>query len=236
MDFVTSSVANVNVLLASQGTIALHGTALKSVIREASVFVVNASVSNHSQERHANSQNVLYHVVLMVRATPQLESVSVSECMQEHNATFSLVRKTATAMGCVLIKESVDAILAGSARIVRSTNAIRNASMVLVIEVRGNASVILDTSQKIVARKNAVVRVCHVTIKSVSVVGPMHNLHATTMRESVSATRVYRLPNTFSHHSVPRENAQVRVTRKHRSALALVMASVIMILGCAAAI
>lgn len=59
MAFVTSSVANVNALLASLGMIVLRGTALPSVIREVSVFKVFASVSNRSQERHVNSQNVL---------------------------------------------------------------------------------------------------------------------------------------------------------------------------------
>lgn len=59
MAFVTSSVANVNALLASLGMIVLHGTALPSVTREVSVFKVFVSVSNRSQGRHVNSQNVL---------------------------------------------------------------------------------------------------------------------------------------------------------------------------------
>lgn len=164
----------------------------------------------------------------MVLATPQSESANVSECMQGHNAMFWLVRRTAMAMGCVLTKESVAAILAGSVKIVQSTNAIRNACMVHATEVLESASAILDISQKIAARKNVTVRVYHATIRSVSAEGPMHNQHATTMRENASVTREFRSPNTSSRHFVPRGNAQVLVMRKHRSVLALVMASVIM--------
>jgi len=97
-------------------------------------------------------------VVPMALAILQLGNASALDCGLELNAAFVRVRRTAMAMAYVPVKEYVTVTLAGSVRIVPSTNAIKNASMAHVTGAQGSASAIQDISLTTVAKRDAVER------------------------------------------------------------------------------